>query len=463
MPVASRGCGSTLYIAIAIAVVVIGAVVGIVVWQLSGSTDDSSGSLSAGPPRGTNESVVVDGSIVLQGLEENEFTPDSEAARHFCEGVEQAAGLPAGSCQVLGVAPTSLEDSGLDQGTTGEGAADPNAPEPLEVTFALRLGPSFMPEEPEAAVAATVEQALQEAAESGGLLGALRDAGGEESPLGSALTGVGKVEAKAVPGAPSPTPSSTPSASPTPSVSPSPAPYAAPVPGGQPQMLPLPGHSSREAILLARSSPGQLIRMFRTPRGSDPTSGTTPQAPVPAGRSYDGRDWEPQPPLMASFNCSPAVDPRGLGLCSVVFPEDAASGTASSESRRRALQDGAEGGGVAYWVQSTAVLSPDQVPHEVRAARFLQAATFGTTRAELDAFPTPGPNPTPNPTEEFARTASGWVYDQMHEVPPTLHRAYYRKRANPRNLRPIDSGGVRGPCQAESRWRRFALSIDDQG
>ena len=56
---------------------------------------------------------------------------------------------------------------------------------------------------------------------------------------------------------------------------------------------------------------------------------------------------------------------------------------------------------------------------------------------------------------------------------PTLHRAYYRRRSQPRLTIPdalvanpswdLTSGYAPGPCAAGSRWRRFALTTDDVG
>ena len=217
----------------------------------------------------------MDASIVLQGISENDIQPDSRAARDFCEGIEAAAGLPQGSCSVTGVAPASLIGGGsnAEGGDSGPSGASGSSGSSVEVTFSLRLGPAYMPDQPEEDVAAAVEGALQEAAESGGLLQALIDAGEQGGPLADSLTGVGGVSADALPGLPSPSssPSTMPTASPTPSVSPSPAPFVMPVPGGKAVRLPLPGMLPGNTVLLARSQPGQLLRLFRTPEGYDPT------------------------------------------------------------------------------------------------------------------------------------------------------------------------------------------------
>ena len=46
---------------------------------------------------------------------------------------------------------------------------------------------------------------------------------------------------------------------------------------------------------------------------------------------------------------------------------------------------------------------------------------------------------------------------------PTLHRAYYRERANPRLFASIPLGGVRTACSIGSRWNRYAFTTDDIG
>ena len=48
-------------------------------------------------------------------------------------------------------------------------------------------------------------------------------------------------------------------------------------------------------------------------------------------------------------------------------------------------------------------------------------------------------------------------------LPATLHRAHYRRRANPRLSRALATGGVRPHCSAGSRWHRFALTKADEG
>lgn len=48
-------------------------------------------------------------------------------------------------------------------------------------------------------------------------------------------------------------------------------------------------------------------------------------------------------------------------------------------------------------------------------------------------------------------------------VPPSLHRAYFRRRANPRLALDTATMVRRHPCAAGSRWNRFALTAADVG
>ena len=58
--------------------------------------------------------------------------------------------------------------------------------------------------------------------------------------------------------------------------------------------------------------------------------------------------------------------------------------------------------------------------------------------------------------------ASAWLAAQMARA-PTLHRAHYRARANPRLPYAAAVGDYRAPCEAGSRWRRSALGRADVG
>ena len=61
------------------------------------------------------------------------------------------------------------------------------------------------------------------------------------------------------------------------------------------------------------------------------------------------------------------------------------------------------------------------------------------------------------------RAATGaWVAAQLDE-PASLHREYYRKRANARTPQAVVTGAVRQACDVSSRWHRHAFTRADTG
>ena len=59
-------------------------------------------------------------------------------------------------------------------------------------------------------------------------------------------------------------------------------------------------------------------------------------------------------------------------------------------------------------------------------------------------------------------TKQAWVLDQM-AMSPTLHRAYFRERANPRADAGSLQGSVLNACGNGTRWHQFALTMEDEG
>ena len=98
------------------------------------------------------------------------------------------------------------------------------------------------------------------------------------------------------------------------------------------------------------------------------------------------------------------------------------------------------------------------VSNKKKAARFLTQATFGPRYDEIAALE----------GNDFA----GWIAAQM-ALSPSLHRAHYRRRSHPRLTYAdalvessnwgLTSGGAAGPCDAGSRWRKFAFTTEDIG
>ena len=139
----------------------------------------------------------------------------------------------------------------------------------------------------------------------------------------------------------------------------------------------------------------------------------------PVARSYDGLDWErTQGGATLDIDCSG-------GACQADISTDSVYNITSHPG-------------------------PDYTSLQ-KASRFLVQGTFGPTRATLDSVD--------------ATTGAGftkWIEDQM-ALPPTLHREYYRRRANPRLFTARNAGGVRAPCEAGSRWHLFSFNRADEG
>ena len=92
------------------------------------------------------------------------------------------------------------------------------------------------------------------------------------------------------------------------------------------------------------------------------------------------------------------------------------------------------------WIEA-----PSSTSEEL-ASRFLLQATMGPTRPAIR-----------NLTALNATSTSDgilqWLSAQM-QLPPSLHRAYWRRRANPRLRTAVGSGGLREACHLHSRWHR---------
>ena len=82
------------------------------------------------------------------------------------------------------------------------------------------------------------------------------------------------------------------------------------------------------------------------------------------------------------------------------------------------------------------------ISFKAEAARFLEQATFGPTRKEIDALVGCGLN------------FETWVAEQM-AMPPSSLWVFCRTRANPKYKHSSFAGAVgAGPCDIYSRWRR---------
>eukprot|EP01122_Echinamoeba_exundans_P008354 TRINITY_DN275_c0_g1_i1.p1 TRINITY_DN275_c0_g1~~TRINITY_DN275_c0_g1_i1.p1 ORF type:complete len:1994 (-),score=503.35 TRINITY_DN275_c0_g1_i1:77-6058(-) len=86
-------------------------------------------------------------------------------------------------------------------------------------------------------------------------------------------------------------------------------------------------------------------------------------------------------------------------------------------------------------------------------ARLHQQATFGADIDELDRV-----------VSVYAGDFGRWIKDQM-ALQPTLTRAYFRSRANPRRLITTAGTNVAGetqPCELNTRWQRYTFELRDR-
>jgi len=98
---------------------------------------------------------------------------------------------------------------------------------------------------------------------------------------------------------------------------------------------------------------------------------------------------------------------------------------------------------------STSTTSTSRTPRTLAGdAQFLLHASFGPTRASLDALQ--------------SKDHESWIREQM-AFTPSLLRSRYRKRANPATTEEKEPGVPRTRCEPGSRWQQVALSHDDIG
>jgi len=118
---------------------------------------------------------------------------------------------------------------------------------------------------------------------------------------------------------------------------------------------------------------------------------------IPVARSFDGGDWEiaagPLAQTLPSPTCSSSV-------CTLV-------GLPPPDTEQDEM----------YVLTS---FSHTGFGEEAEAARFLEQATFGPTRAAINSLVSSG-------GDKYKM----WIKDQVENVPMSSHREYYRRRANP--------------------------------
>ncbi|KAL7561162.1 hypothetical protein ACA910_011983 [Epithemia clementina (nom. ined.)] len=99
-------------------------------------------------------------------------------------------------------------------------------------------------------------------------------------------------------------------------------------------------------------------------------------------------------------------------------------------------------------------------------ARFLEQTTFGTTRAELQPLvqqqqhlsQISGDGGGAKDTTTTTTVMAQWLWSQMNDIRPTLHRVVWRRYANSRFEQSSPTGRVTRACQAQAAYRSFALT-----
>ena len=145
----------------------------------------------------------------------------------------------------------------------------------------------------------------------------------------------------------------------------------------------------------------------------------------PVGRSYAGYDWEASSGEFSSLTWS-CSGPS----CVVDLPS---------------LPDGAVYQLTSFDAPALVRAGPDEV------ARFLEQATFGPTRADIDKFD----------FSNLPQAFANWIKDQQKNVPLTSHRAMFRQRMNSKMETATHQGAVTHPCQKGTRYRRYAFTSHD--
>jgi len=152
---------------------------------------------------------------------------------------------------------------------------------------------------------------------------------------------------------------------------------------------------------------------------------------APVARSYASLGWEQSPGLFARTNSGASVDCTGgsSNECDVTVPP---------------LDEGME-----YVLESYMYSLSQAGGMEAEAARFLEQATFGSTRDSIDSM------------NQGGNDYAAWVENQL-SLPMSSHRAFYRQHTNPKYEFPylVGATGPR-PCELHSRWRRYAITSRD--
>jgi len=169
---------------------------------------------------------------------------------------------------------------------------------------------------------------------------------------------------------------------------------------------------------------------------------------IPISRSYDGLDWERVPGRYLSETdtiCGyAATDGKyysaGDYLCKITVPK---------------LKEGNVGYYLTYYVVDDDDGGGNIMSSSLsRAASFLQRITWGPKLSEIEDLA--------KQIDTMGDYALALYLKNQTEMEPTSHRAYFRKRLNPRAVESYQYAIV-GPkaCERNARFRRFAFTHKD--
>ena len=158
------------------------------------------------------------------------------------------------------------------------------------------------------------------------------------------------------------------------------------------------------------------------------------------GRSYDAHPWEASPDAPSVFDCCPL-------WCTVTLPMVTTGGQYTYRK-----------------------IPTSQTEHlatrgsDFSIARFLSQASFGPTTSEIAKISNAMRvnSQIENSAKERA-VIKDWIREQI-DLPPSLHRAYYRRRTNPRLFKGLvmPTGSSRAACAPGSRWSRYSFDESDR-
>jgi len=233
-------------------------------------------------------------------------------------------------------------------------------------------------------------------------------------------------------------------------VLPPPSPEAPPTPPEPPRSPPSPPQPPSVPTLysgdwtrLARSTANTVHILYAT-QGAPPSGWG-----IPLARSYAAHEWE----IMPAAGGSSLAE---IGLC------DTAACTLRVNLSKLPQLEGSRVYAFRVRVHRPDVATVDDgsMAYAQRiASRFLGHSTFGPTRATIATLATEYRG---KPLGSGMAALSEWTHAQM-ALPPSLHRAYWRRRANPRLATRVGTGTARSPCTLGARYHRHALTRQELG